>query len=79
MGLFDSVWADCECGEDLEFQSKAGACELLNYKPDEAPKEIVDDLNGQVRICPSCGQSVWLTILVTKTLDTTYSNPNPEI
>ena len=59
MGMFDSVYLDCpECGDYVEFQSKAGDCELHRYyKGDGVPMDVAADILGQSRRCknPECG------------------------
>lgn len=55
MGMFDSVRASCKCGGIIEFQSKAGKCELKDYPIDAVPAEIARDLKGQSEVCPECG------------------------
>lgn len=63
MGCFDSVHAQCECGETIEFQSKAGKCELRVYDISSVPLAIADDLNGESEVCPECGVIVEINIL----------------
>jgi len=47
MGMFDSVFAPCPvCGKLLEFQSKAGKCDLKKYTHTSVPAEIAADLIG---------------------------------
>ena len=57
MGMFDSVYIDCpECGEEVEFQSKAGDCVLASYsKGDAIPMTIVADLSGELSSCHAEG------------------------
>jgi len=58
MGMFDSVWIRCrECGEEVEFQSKAGPCQLRDYRQETVPTEIAKDILGSVRKC-SCGNVI---------------------
>ena len=43
--MYDSVFAPCSnCGELIEFQSKAGECKLRRYKHTSVPAEIAADL-----------------------------------
>lgn len=61
MGMFDSVYARCpRCSAEVEFQSKAGACTLQSYRPDEVPAEIANDLIGHAETC-KCGLVMELT------------------
>ena len=60
MGMFDSVVIVCPmCGCEVEFQSKAGKCELKRYDPESVPPEIAVDLNGAHESC--CGECYTLT------------------
>jgi len=46
MGLFDSVMVPCpNCGTEGEFQSKSGPCMMDTYTLQDAPKEVLDDVN----------------------------------
>jgi NMD protein affecting ribosome stability and mRNA decay len=55
MGMYDSVWAVCpECGEPVEFQSKAGDCVLADYDVKEVPIVIANDIEGNVSVCRKC-------------------------
>lgn len=58
MGMFDSVITRCRtCGEQVEFQSNAGACTLAEYSLDDCPPEIAADILGTSMIC-KCGDVV---------------------
>ena len=55
MGMFDSVYVNCkDCGTKIEFQSKVGECCLHEYSLNDAPHEILLDLNGEIQICGNC-------------------------
>ena len=55
MGMFDYVWVNCpKCGDEIEFQSKAGPCNLNNYQLHNAPPKVQLDLVGEVGICVGC-------------------------
>jgi len=57
--MFDSVFVKCPaCGHELEFQSKAGECELLKFHG-PVPIEIAVHLHGSIANCP-CGDRVSL-------------------
>ncbi len=48
MGMFDSVHAKCpQCGEESEFQSKEGACNLANYHVDSHLTTGIPDAVGK--------------------------------
>lgn len=66
MGMFDSVFARCpNCGKQIEFQSKAGECDLSEYNIREVPVEIAADLNHKwnKETCEYCGDSYRLIFL----------------
>ncbi len=63
MGMFDSVYARCPgCSGEVEFQSKAGSCELKRYSMDSVPPEIAQALSGETATCRSCGGLVTLAL-----------------
>ncbi|WP_156829747.1 hypothetical protein [Methylovulum miyakonense] len=46
MGMFDSVYVPCpKCGELNEFQSKGGDCLLNEYTLENAPANVLLDIN----------------------------------
>lgn len=57
MGMFDSVWVPCpKCGALAEFQSKGGDCSLTDYTLDNAPPEVLGDVNRHSpQTCEKCG------------------------
>jgi hypothetical protein len=61
MGLFDSVWHDCTCGESVEFQSKAlPDCYLRSFPLEAVPIEIAHEINGEIKKC-KCGKEWQIT------------------
>lgn len=61
MGCFDSVEARCpNCGNVLEFQSKAGKCVLETFKSECVPMAIAFDVIGNMACCQACGSTVTL-------------------
>jgi len=61
--MFDSVFASCpHCGEQLEFQSKAGECYLMSYSAGSVPIEIAESVDGDVEYCSNCHTTVKITI-----------------
>lgn len=56
MGMYDSVMVPCPtCGELSEFQSKGGACLLRTYSLDEAPGDVLLDVNRHApNTCENC-------------------------
>lgn len=57
MGMYDSVYVECKCGKQVEFQSKAGDCTLASYQVDDCPLAIAGDLIGQSKLC-ECGAKI---------------------
>ena len=56
MGMFDRVMVRCpRCGEDVEFQSKAGECYMNRYTPTDAPPAVLADTIGDKQACRGCG------------------------
>lgn len=63
MGMLDSVFAKCpDCGAEVEFQSKAGICELKKYHSDSVPANVADALNGRIERCLACAAQVNVTL-----------------
>ena len=59
MGMFDRVLVECpKCGKTIEFQSKAAACCLVEYKPAKVPTDIAKDIIKEFEVCNSCGTLV---------------------
>lgn len=62
MGMFDSVFAQCpKCGSPLEFQSKAGPCELKRYSVHSVPPEVAQSVDGDCKQC-ACGEVVTIKL-----------------
>jgi hypothetical protein len=62
MGLFDSTMVPCHnCGKLVEFQSKAGDCEMYRYTLEDAPTEILRDIVNCPEYCRACDR--WLALL----------------
>lgn len=81
MGMFDSVWATCpNCKNAVEFQSKAGECELNDYSMRSVPPEIARDLIRDSNTCSKCGIVVRLRILkdIARVRMETYTGDTPE-
>ena len=57
MGMYDTVTVPCPtCGERGEFQSKSGECKLETYTLDEAPDDVLLDINRHSPLrCYKCG------------------------
>ena len=69
MGMYDSVFAPCPCcNQELEWQTKAGDCNLDSYSPEAVPLDVAKGVNGDIRTCSYCG--VRVTILIPRYADT---------
>lgn len=68
MGMFDYVNIRCpECGQKLEFQSKAGPCEMKRFKiPGNAPLSVIGDLKNDADkerlTCPHCHTALYIHV-----------------
>lgn len=58
MGVFDSVLCRCpNCDAEIEFQSKAGKCDMTTYSLRSVPIEIAVDLENTLESCSNCGKT----------------------
>jgi hypothetical protein len=57
MGMYDTVLVRCpQCGTPAGFQSKSGSCSLKTYTLDEAPDDVLSDVNRHAPAhCEKCG------------------------
>lgn len=56
MGMYDYVRVKCpKCDNSIEFQSKAGPCNLTGYSVHCVPVAVAWSLNGQSQVCDICG------------------------
>ena len=57
MGMYDTVTVPCPtCSERGEFQSKSGDCKLATYSLDDAPDDVLLDVNRHSPLrCHVCG------------------------
>lgn len=64
MGMYDTVTVPCPtCGETGEFQSKSGECKLDVFPLDEAPDDVLLDVNRHPPMrCHKC--STLFTVVV---------------
>lgn len=76
MGMFDSLFAKCNCGALVEFQSKAGKCELSEYTPATVPPDVAGDLHGQKEKC-KCGRTLVVKATVNVAILQDYSDELP--
>lgn len=62
MGMFDIVYFKCpSCDGEIEAQSKAGECCLLNFNQNDVPPGIAGDINGSTIWCQSCNKAWQIT------------------
>jgi hypothetical protein len=57
MGCFDTVMVPCpRCGTRQSFQSKGGDCSLAVFDLEEAPLDVLSDVNRHAPMgCENCG------------------------
>lgn len=69
MGMFDMVLVPCpKCGRKSEFQSKGGECILATYELNEAPQDVLSDVNRHApNTCEKCGAEFWVKLQVIAT------------
>ena len=60
MGVYDIINFKCpNCGEELNAQSKSGACSLANYDSNDVPFDVAIDANRHSPVeCPKC-KKLW--------------------
>ena len=62
MGCFDTVVVTCPfCKELIGIQSKAGKCMMEEYDLQDAPLEVLGDINNEVHEC-DCGASLKVSV-----------------
>lgn len=64
MGVYDTVLVRCpQCGTPAEFQSKSGRCLLETYSLDEAPDDVLLDVNHHApATCAKCSVCFYVEI-----------------
>lgn len=64
MGVYDTVIVPCPvCGETSEFQSKSGKCLLDTYTLDDAPDDVLLDVNRHApNRCAKCSTKFFVEI-----------------
>lgn len=56
MGMFDRINFKCECGNEIEAQSKSGPCLLDSYDHTAVPDDVAQDANRHAPFtCDKCG------------------------
>ena len=65
MGMYDTVMVPCpKCGERFPAQSKSGDCTLETFKLEDAPEDVLCDVNRHAPFsCDSCGTLFKVQIL----------------
>ena len=65
MGLYDTVMVTCpQCATVTDFQSKSGSCKLKTYTLDEAPDDVLLDINRHSpATCEKCGMRFGVKIV----------------
>ena len=58
MGMFDSIYFNCECGHQIQAQSKSGDCIMGWFNYEDVPLNVAIDANRHSPfICEKCGSS----------------------
>lgn len=78
MGMFDSMYVACSCGRAVEFQSKAGRCNLRRYSMATVPLEVATDLDGESERCPNCGSTLIIHARASVTIEEIRDGGNDE-
>jgi hypothetical protein len=66
MGMYDIVSVRCPaCGRENYFQSKGGECSLATYRLEDAPEDVLSDVNRHVHLCDGCGLDIAIKVTVT--------------
>lgn len=57
MGMYDTVNVPCpKCGTKQGFQSKSGPCLLEEYELNDAPEDVLENVNRHApATCETCG------------------------
>ena len=56
MGVYDTVFVPCpDCGEVYPAQSKSGDCLLQDFELNEAPHDVMADVNRHAPFTCECG------------------------
>lgn len=77
MGLYDGVRIKCPvCGETVEFQSKAGDCDMTIYSLEDAPDSILFDIMNDPLYHMACKH--WIT-LIDRRYPPGYAPPRPAL
>lgn len=68
MGVYDTVLVPCpNCGEKIDFQSKSGDCTLAVYELENAPDDVLLDINRHdPHTCTKCKTK--FTVILTPTV-----------
>ncbi len=71
MGVYDIVVVACpRCGEESEFQSKGGACLMRTFQLDNAPYDVLTDVNRHGAERCGCGCVFYVGLeVVTKVVE----------
>lgn len=77
MGMLDSVRGICpSCGSYHEFQSKGGPCEMSVHDLDDAPPDVMSDVNRHCPVFCDCGE--WLSVDIERRVVVACPPPEPE-
>lgn len=67
--MFDTVLIPCpKCGKNHNAQSKGGDCMMHVYDIDDAPADVMSDVNRHAPFtCENCGQHFTIRVKLTAT------------
>lgn len=58
MGMYNIITVNCpECGNQVEFQSKSGSCDMSSFNISKVPEEDLVGIIGDVVEC-DCGHLI---------------------
>lgn len=67
MGMYDYITVKCKnpsCKEKIEFQSKAGDCDLNEYNIQSVPLEVAKSIDGKSETCLKCGEITTISLAI---------------
>jgi hypothetical protein len=78
--MYDTIHVPCpKCQTTLEFQSKSGDCTLMEYTLENAPVEVLEDVNRHApRECKKCGSFIEIQGLDEKPMAVQVNRPVAE-
>lgn len=80
MGCYDTVMVPCpKCGRKEAFQSKGGDCLLRDFDLDEAPADVLADVNRHApATCEHCGTLFGVAVVFNPVAKSVVWKPHDE-